>query len=120
MKLTLEQVESNIEWATRRAEVLLVAGRYDKAQYWIEQRDKMMDERSSFYSNEKRFQECGKLEQLWRYRWYLTIPFKFLAAKARTNTLPSAVLWSLSIGEAQYKMKWYYTSEEVKERLNID
>ncbi|MCF6351151.1 MAG: hypothetical protein L3J23_09035 [Flavobacteriaceae bacterium] len=25
----------------------------------------------------KRFQDCNQLEQLFRYRWYLLIPFKF-------------------------------------------
>jgi hypothetical protein len=67
---------------------------------------------------EKRFQECNWLEKFWRYRWYLYIPIEFLLTQfKRKSFTESNLVWSLMIGEAQYKMRWYYTSEEIKEKL---
>lgn len=84
---------------------------------------------------EKRFQECNWLEKLWRYRWYLLIPFQyvwymyikpFIVRETDLNESSGYIedtgevwnprgknLWRLLIGMAQSKMKWYYTSEEV-------
>lgn len=69
----------------------------------------------------KRFQECNKLIQIWRYRFYLLIPIYYilglLKSKIYKTKFHGKLYWSLLIGEAQIKMKWYYTSEEVFERL---
>jgi len=84
---------------------------------------------------EKRFQECNWVEKLWRYRWYLLIPFQwfwymyiklFVVLETKRDELSGHIedtgetynprgknLWRLLIGIAQGKMKWYYTSEEV-------
>jgi len=88
---------------------------------------------------EKRFQECSLVIKIFRYRWYLLIPFKwfyfmFLRSfkvyeteidKKRGCVVDTGViynprgkkLWSLLIGVAQGNMKWYYSSEEVFDNL---
>jgi hypothetical protein len=78
----------------------------------------------------KRFQQCNKIVKLWRYRWYLLIPFKWLwhsycfpLPVTDDETLISVnlkgkMLWSILIGEAQIKMEWYHTHEEVLESLH--
>lgn len=80
---------------------------------------------------EKRFQECNWIEKMWRYRWYLTLPFSWCwyqyikpfyitdDKSFERETVNGKMLWKLLIGIAQSKMKWYYTWEEVKERLDI-
>ena len=72
---------------------------------------------------DKRFQECSKVGKLWRYRWYLLLPFVWLRIKISVliskNTdelnLSNKNIWKTSKGILQYKMKWYYTMEEVME-----
>lgn len=69
----------------------------------------------------KRFQECNKIEKLWRYRWYLLLPFVWLRIKfsilITKNTeelgMTNKNIWKLSKGLMQSKMKWYYTMDEV-------
>lgn len=85
----------------------------------------------------KRFQECNKIVQVWRYRWYLLIPFKWLwfsyvrpfkvgvdetvdgkcVHTDKYEVMCGNDLWRLLIGIAQGKMKWYYTWEEVKLKI---
>lgn len=69
----------------------------------------------------KRFQECSKLEQIWRYRWYLLIPFEWCIIKFNCirykEDLSNKNIWSLCIGIMQGHMKWYYTWDEVKKTL---
>lgn len=85
----------------------------------------------------KRFQECNKLEKLWRYRWYLALPFMYLWRKWYMGPIPGhewdeekqemvetkpmiptgEIVWKITIGEVQHKMHWYYTQEEVMDRL---
>tara|TARA_R110000772_G_scaffold20466_5_gene56870 strand:+ start:30454 stop:30675 length:222 start_codon:yes stop_codon:yes gene_type:complete len=68
--------------------------------------------------NKKRFQECSKIVQIWRYRWYLTIPFEwFYICYIKMGITNKKLIYSLLIGDAQYKMEWYYTSDEVKSRM---
>lgn len=70
---------------------------------------------------DKRFQECSKVGKLWRYRWYLLLPFVWLRIKISVliskNTdelnLSNKNIWKISKGILQSKMKWYYTMEEV-------
>lgn len=67
----------------------------------------------------KRFQECNIFVKFWRYRWYVLIPFKFiyhLLYDGRDNQL----MWVILISESQSKMKWYYTSEEVFDKINAN
>lgn len=73
----------------------------------------------------KRFQECNKLEKLWRYRWYLLLPFVWLKMKISISlndvddlNLTNKNIWRLSKGLMQSKMKWYYTMEEVEASFN--
>lgn len=77
----------------------------------------------------KRFQESNKLIQIWRYRWYLLIPFKFVyftyfspfkvydgddkSTQKKYDILKGKKLWKILIGDAQSNMKWHYTYEEV-------
>ena len=94
----------------------------------------------------KRFQECNWLEKVWRYRFYVYIPFKwfyFMYIKpfvVRETTLneeegyiedtdktwypKGKELWHILVGSAQCDMNWTYTMEEVfgriKEKHNID
>jgi hypothetical protein len=86
----------------------------------------------------KRFQDCNKIERVWRYRWYLLIPFKWFwmnycigmtvglddedengnLVHTEDFYIPTGKeLWSILIGEAQCNMKWYWTHEEVLQKL---
>lgn len=86
--------------------------------------------------NKKRFQECNKLQKLWRYRWYLTIPFIYvwhyikplkvgmdelvddkLVHTDKYFVLRGKELWKTIKSTRQGKMEWYYTMEEVKENM---
>jgi len=77
----------------------------------------------------KRFQECSNIVKLWRYRWYLLIPFKWLYytvvgfmiqddSTGEYFISRGKQLWKLLIGVAQIKMEWHYTSEEVFSKLD--
>ena len=58
-------------------------------------------------------------------RWYIPLPFQWLWYNYIINLLVigddyddihtplDGELWSILVGKAQYKMKWYYDSEEV-------
>lgn len=64
----------------------------------------------------KRFQECNWLVKLWRYRFYIPIPFKFVYHMLFTDMdgeLTYKQFWGVLIGESQLDMNWYHTSEEV-------
>jgi len=79
---------------------------------------------------ELRFQECPWYIQVWRYRWYLLIPWwtvqnKLTPWREEDGSLAKEEPWntwrvslSLAIGTAQGKMKWYYTLEEVMKSLD--
>lgn len=66
--------------------------------------------------NKKRFQECNIFEKIIRYRWYILLPFLFLFELLFFKN-SSKLLWSLLVSEMQLKMHWYYTSDEVKEKI---
>ena len=88
---------------------------------------------------EKRFQDCNWLVKLWRYRFYIPVPFKYLwfmyfksfdvietefdedegciKDTGETYNPRGKNLWSLLIGTVQMDMKWYYTNDEVFGRL---
>jgi len=85
----------------------------------------------------KRFQECNWLVKLWRYRWYILIPFKYIwfmylkplivmetYKNDKTNVIEDTgkvynprgkELWGILKSLAQIKMNWYYTSDEVSD-----
>ena len=87
--------------------------------------------------NEKRFQECNVIQKLWRLRWYLALPFiwfyyqflkpfevgetevinKKVNYTDKFDVVKGITLWKILIGDIQFKMKWYSTSEEVFERI---
>ena len=86
----------------------------------------------------KRFQDCNRIIKIWRYRWYLLIPFRWLwfsliqefkvyrddnknGEWVHTDfydVMGGIDLWKLLIGDAQIKMKWYHTHEEVMKLFN--
>jgi len=90
------------------------------------------------HRKEKRFQECNWIEKLWRYRWYLALPFMYIWNKFYMGPIPGhkwdeekqehvevpplypdgKLVWKITLGLVQTKMHWYYTSEEVFERLH--
>ena len=66
--------------------------------------------------NQKRYQECSKLEKFWRWRWYLALPFIcFFAWLTRNENFSEC--YDLAIARIEFKMNWYFTLEEVKEVL---
>ena len=79
--------------------------------------------------SEKRFQECNRLEKAWRYRWYLLIPFqwvyymtigKFKVIDDESHEefiLKALPLKKVLIGLAQNRMRWYWTYEEVLDKI---
>lgn len=70
----------------------------------------------------KRFQESSWYVKLWRYRWYITIPFITFGMWFRSlfysgQRLDLREMWAISTGIVQIKMGWYYTSDELKEKI---
>ena len=86
---------------------------------------------------EKRFQDCSKIIKLWRYLWYLGIPFMFLYHKVKSLKIyedkevdgkiihtnehfnaSTKLIWRLCLSDAHVKMKWYYKKKlkELKKR----
>jgi len=85
----------------------------------------------------KRFQECNRIVKIWRYRWYLLIPLQWiwysivgfkvykdeiideeLIHTDNYDIIKGKNLWQLLKGAIHYKMGWYWTHEEVTERIN--
>jgi len=86
---------------------------------------------------EKRYQECNPIHQLWRRRWLLLIPIKYLwhtiffPIKIRETEIKNGKvvdtdkyffvegenLKKILKGSAQIKMKHYYSTEEVFKRI---
>ena len=83
----------------------------------------------------KRFQELNEVGKIWRRRHYVTLPFKWIWYEFISNlevqptTLkgdeevddvfyPKGVnLWKILEGLCQMKMGWYYTSDEIEDRV---
>jgi hypothetical protein len=81
----------------------------------------------------KKYQECNRLEKIWRSRWYLAVPFMFIyhylsglyigKDKQDENgkwkhtdeyfTASPKLIWELMLGEAQIKMNYVYDHEDV-------
>lgn len=66
--------------------------------------------------NERRYQECGRIEKIWRMRYYIKIPFRWLRWKisGKDQEFNNVTYWKLLIGVAQSEMLWYYTQEEME------
>lgn len=84
----------------------------------------------------KRYQECSWFVKQVRKLWYIVVPFISIAyyigrkrvykdeivddKLVHTNEysiMSWELCWSCAVGIAQGKMKYYYTHEEVKERM---
>ena len=87
----------------------------------------------------KRFQDSSKLVQIWRYRWYLLIPFKYFwynyivnfkvynfdgegkevkygkdgKSQAYYEMIKGKNLWGILKGDAQVSMNWMYDHEDI-------
>ena len=94
---------------------------------------------NNIFENSKRFQESNKLEQLFRYRFYIKVPFKWLYYSViskfkvyidkigndgnitHTNEydiIRGRTLWGLLKSSEQSNMKWYYTMDEVMGKID--
>ena len=86
----------------------------------------------------KRYQECNKLQKFWRCRWYIIVPFivfwhkvvgtkvyeeefnekeKCIEPTGNSELLSWFLCWRVALGDAQSKMKYYYTTDEVFEKI---
>ncbi len=80
----------------------------------------------------KRFQECNTIEKVWRYRWYLALPFLYLHYKSKALPINEVddegkiidtiypdgkLIWKLTKSEIQVKMNWVYTPDEVFKKI---
>lgn len=85
----------------------------------------------------KRYQECNRIEKVWRQRWKLIVPFVaifyYVTRKkvymdvsvdngiVHTNHfdyMSWKLCWRIAQGDSSSKMNHYYTQEEVMQRLN--
>lgn len=64
-----------------------------------------------------RYQHQSWYIKIWRRRYYFKIPFAALKMWLKSNE-KFKFCWRLAVGCAQADMKWYYTMEEVFERLD--
>jgi hypothetical protein len=64
-----------------------------------------------------RFQDQPWYVKLWRYRWYLRVPYDILRIRFKSKFASGEfrLAYSMAMGEAHYKMNWLYTLEEVRE-----
>lgn len=77
----------------------------------------------------KRYQECSWYIKAWRYRYVLAVPFKwvwymtfgrFIVTDDETGCderVYGDVLWSLLRGDADGRMNYWWTTDEVKAKL---
>ncbi len=68
----------------------------------------------------KRFQEWNWDEKLSRYRCYVYILFRFIRViiwksfdPDKKENLNNKTIWGILVGDAQIKMNWVWTSDEV-------
>lgn len=66
-----------------------------------------------------RFQDQSWYVKLWRYRWYLRVPFHTLRLyfKNKMANRNLKLSYSIAIGEAHLKMNWLYTLDEMRIQL---
>ena len=65
------------------------------------------------------FQDQPWYIKLWRYRHYLRIPYSTIIYRYRSKIAEKnwKYAYSIAIGDAQLKMRWIYSLQEVKETL---
>ena len=65
------------------------------------------------------FQDQPWYIKLWRYRHYLSIPYSTIIYRYRSKIAEKnwKYAYSIAIGDAQLKMRWVYSLQEVKETL---
>lgn len=65
------------------------------------------------------FQDQPWYIKLWRYRHYLRIPYSTIIYRYRSKIAEKnwKYAYSIAIGDAQLKMRWVYSLQEVKENL---
>jgi hypothetical protein len=71
-------------------------------------------------NKEYRFQDQNWMIKLWRYRHYLNIPYstvkyRYFSRMADGNW---RYAYDIAVGNAQFKMKWWYTLAETNKFLN--
>lgn len=66
-----------------------------------------------------RFQDQAWYVKLWRYRWYLRVPYDTFNywRKGRFHNSELGLCYSLAMGEAHIKMNWLYTMDEAMKVL---
>lgn len=67
----------------------------------------------------ERWQCQPPLVRLWRLRYRLLIPLSFLSMWMRNWDTSLADLWDIAQGSADIPMKYWFSTEEVKERLRL-
>ena len=70
-------------------------------------------------SPQRRYQECGRLERLWRRRHQLRVPYDALRLWWTNPDFVDGSLrnaWSVEMGMADCRMGWIYSSDEITER----
>ena len=75
-------------------------------------------------NKENRFQFQPWYVKLWRRRHQLLIPYEalrtYMGGRKRNSWGSRSawhIAWSIAVGEADMKMEWWWTSDELKERL---
>lgn len=72
----------------------------------------------------KRYQECSWPTKIWRQRHLLLVPFH-AAWMFATHWFTVDVdddyciwsFWAIAVSQAHYRMHWYYTTDEVEQRI---
>jgi hypothetical protein len=69
--------------------------------------------------SDKRYQDCNRIEKIWRMRHYIKLPIMWILWKfsKHNNEFNGPTYWELLISMAQIEMKWYYTNEEVMKKI---
>jgi hypothetical protein len=70
---------------------------------------------------DNRYQNQPWYIKVWRCRYYIPIPFRAILfwLRCTDDECSFNLCWSIEVGMAQYHMKYYYTIEEVEDRLNL-
>lgn len=68
-----------------------------------------------------RFQNQPWYIKLWRYRWYLKIPFGTIHYRFNSDLCDREwrKAYSMAIGDAHLRMKWFYTMQEAFPRWSL-
>lgn len=67
-----------------------------------------------------RFQDQPWYVKLWRYRWYIRVPYDTIRIYVKNRKTHKDEFWlayNLAMGEAHYKMNWLYTMDEAMKVL---